>query len=302
MRKLLAYVPADSDPFGIHREMVAALASYRPAGTIVVAHSLRQSLLLLPRAELIYLQKTSLKNVILATMARLMGKPVALYVHEPLSAAARVMKGVPGPKAWAVTTFQRLETFLANSLLTGNPANLRYHGKSLAYAPLLIQPVGPVKPWGERGPQILYFGRLDREKYFDEMRALSLPTTVVATSNLNIAHDPPPVKPVSDDEKRDAFESHQYVWCVQRHSLTQSAVVLDALRYGCCCLLREDDPIAASLDASEFVSIPSNFKRADVVKAIRCHAAAYPRGPAQHGSFDRLCGQAAHDRFWRAIL
>jgi hypothetical protein len=302
MKQLLAYVPAESDPFGIHREMVAALVTYSPAERMVVAQSLRQALALLHRVELVYLQKTSPKNIVLAIVARLIGRAVVLYVHEPLSTAERVTKGVRLRKAWAITTFQRLETFLASRLLSGNPANRRYHNKSLTYAPLLIQPVGRVRAWSERSSQILYFGRLDREKYFEELRNLRLPVTVVATLNLNITHDPPPVKPVSDQDKRISFESHKYVWCVQRHSLTQSAVVLDALRYGCCCLLREDDPIAASLNASEFILIPSNFNRSDIVGALNRHEAAYPLGPAQESSFDRLCGQAAYDSFWRIIF
>ncbi len=302
MKQILAYVPAESDPFGIHREMVAALVFYRPEGTAVVAHSLMRAFALLKRCDQVYLQKTSPNNIWLALAGRILGKEVILYVHEPLSTEERVKKGVGRTKAWAVTTFQRVETFLVTKLLTGNPANIEYHGKPLVYAPLLLQPSRGVKAWPHRQPNILYFGRLDREKYFEEFRELQLSTTVVATSNLNITRDLPLVRPVSDPEKINAFESHQFVWCVQRHSFTQSAVVLDALRYGCCCLLRSADPLTKLLNPSEFIAIPPDFGTAEVDVAIKRYKASHPNGPSQESSFNQLCGQAAHDLHWQPNL
>jgi len=299
---LLAHLPKGSKGSGAHYELVEALIKYHGLSHSRITTSWREFLAQLRWAQVVYFQKSGLSNIFLALLSRLAGRRTILYLHEPLTTSQRRNKGVPWLKAHLITVFQRVETRVMHELFTGNAENRFFFGQPLRYAPLLLTKGPTPGDWGRRSSALLYFGRLDTEKYYDEFRRLSLKKKVVATQNLNIKDNEHPVAKVSVDEKEMLFSRHRFVWCVQRHWMTQSAVVLDALRYSCCCLVREDDPITTKLLPSEYIPIPKSFTSEQIADAIRVYEEHYADGPILDGSFAQLCGVDAYRRHWKSLL
>jgi hypothetical protein len=300
---LLLYLPVKIQGSGGHDEIVAAISEYARPWPVCISGSLGSGLFQLKDCRAVFFQKTTLSNIPMALVAACLRIPRILYLHEPLSILQRRRKGVPWPKACFVTLFQVVEVFFMTRLLTGNPANSRFCGRPLNYAPLVFPAVKTsVLDWNLRNGNVLYFGRIDNEKYFDEFQKLPFKKTVVATSNLNVRDYAGPVGSVSYEEKKEFFQSHRFVWCVQKNSLTQSAVVIDAVKFGCCCLLREGDPIRERLPRSAYVEIPSDFDFRNVVSVLDAYTDIYPSGPEVSDTFSFLCGQHAFDEHWRDLL
>lgn len=300
---LLIYLPKRPRSNGGHDEIVDAIGEYAKPWTVRIAGDMVTARRDLAESRAIYFQKTALSNIPLAIFAAIQGKPRILYFHEPLTFAQRRQKGVPWLKALFITLFQKIEVILMSRLLTGNPKNTIFSGRTLGYAPLLFPANDKNMPnWLHRKGLLLYFGRLDTEKFFEEFRRMLIQKTVIATSNLNIQNYDGTVSYIDYDSKRDFFQSHRYVWCVQKNSLTQSAVVIDAIKFGCCCILRHGDPICNELDPSFYFTIPLDFDEKIVAAALQKYEEAYPKGPDGEKSISKFCGQHAFDKYWRPQL
>jgi hypothetical protein len=300
---ILLYLPEKLRASGCHDEHVTAITDYAQPWPVCIASGFGSALPQLVECRAVFFQKSALSNIPLALVAAWHRIPRILYLHEPLSVLQRRQKGVPWSKAVLVTLFQAIEVRCMNRLLTGNPANKKFNGRPLDYAPLLLPPVDkPPTDWRSRRGHVLYFGRLDREKFFDKFQDLPLDKTVIATSNLNVSNYDGPVLPVSLEEKTQHFQTHRFVWCVQKNSLTQSGVVIDAIKFGCCCILRQGDPIRDKLHSSAYVEISIDFKIDDVLFALKSYTEMYPSGPVSADNFSQLCGQHVFDQYWRPLL
>ena len=286
----------------VHLEIAEAISAYHGNACNVIRTSMIDVVRSLPSFKILYIQKSSFKNLVILLFSRILGVYTILYVHEPLTVRQRITKGVPFVKAVAVTFFHLFEVMLPNTLLTGNPNNKNYRLRALRYAPLLyIKPKIQID-WSTRVNDILYFGRLDSEKYFKDFEQLSVARKVIATSNLNIPASKYSISRLSRQDKDDILSAHKYVWCVQKHNLTQSGVVLDALRSGCVLLLREFDPLINIIHTSEYISIPIPFDSDVVLDKISDYERRYPTGPIEDSSFDSLAGPAAFKKYWGKVL
>jgi len=300
---LLLYLPPKLRVSGCHDEHVTAIAAYANPWKVCIASQLVNAFRQLCECRAVFFQKTALSNLPVALLAVWLRIPRVHYLHEPLSVFERRKKGVPLFKAVMITFFQVIEIRFMTRVLTGNPDNKVFSGRKLIYAPLLLSDMDTKKSdWLPRKKNLLYFGRLDQEKYFDKFMGLPLENTVIATSNLNVKNYVGPVLPVSYEEKKKHFESHRFVWCVQKNSLTQSGVVIDAIKFGCCCILRRGDPICEKLHPSAYIEIPSDFTIEDVLFGLCNYNKMYPTGPECGDTFSQLCGQHIFDQYWRPHL
>lgn len=300
---VLLFLPINPQSNGGHDEIVSAIEQYARPWRVHIAEDIGSARRHSAECRAIFFQKTALSNIPLALLAAIRGIPRILYLHEPLSVAQRRQKGVPWFKAVLVTLFQMIEVGFMNRLLTGNPKNKNFNGRTLKYAPLLFPPVDkPTPNWSCRKGFVLYFGRIDKEKFFEEFQKFSLQKTIIATSNLNIQNYEGPVSHISVEEKREQFQSHRFVWCVQKHSLTQSAVLIDAIKFGCCAILRHGDPICEMLHPAAYVTLPEDFNEESVISTLQEYEKTYPKGPDNTEGFSKLCGQDAFDQYWRPQL
>lgn len=296
---LLIYVPNNGQKSGAHKEHALAISLYMLPRPSRIATSPIQALFGIKGCRGIFFQKSALSNIPLAVLASVLRIPRILYIHEPLSVRQRILKGVPWRKAAIVTFFQVIEVLLMSRLFTGNQRNKLFFGRSLEFAPLLMPPTFEAPTdWSSRQDEILYFGRLDRLKYFETFQRLGLPKNIIATSNLNIENFDGPIEAITSEKKRALFFNHKFVWCVQRDFLTQSGVVIDALRFGCCSIIKKGDPIGDYLDPSAYLEISGEFSDAEVVDAIDAYSKKYPDGPVISEDFSNICGKNAFNIHW----
>jgi len=298
----LLFLPKYSSTNDCHKEIIDAILQYAKTSRIRACGSLLSAIKEINSSRIIYFQKSSLKNIPIAIFALILGKKRILYLHEPLTISQRRQKSVPLIKSILVTAFQLVETRLMSSLLTGNKLNTSFYNRALTYAPLLLPEFFVKNQWQRRSNNILYFGRLDYEKLFHEFTKLNTEKTICATSTLNILKKEYEIASVTFEKKSEIFQNHRFVWCVQRNSLTQSAVVIDAIKFGCCCLLRDDDPMTKILHPSEFIRIPLNFDTVIVNQRVQEYLYKNTTGPVQPSSFTNLCGQLAYNKFWKIHL
>ncbi len=297
----LLYSPLNS---GAHGEHLLAVAAYWKATSAVqIVHSFAQAVLKLWNSKLLFVQKSGVPSILLLLLCRLMGRQSLLYLHEPLTVSARRKKGVPVARAILITMAHVVEASLATRVLTGNPNNRVFARKQMYFAPLLfLQPESSRRDWRLRRRAVLYFGRADSEKFFAEFRQLEVESIIVLSRNLNIRGLDLPTKQYSCEERNNLFFGVRYVWCVQRNSLTQSAVLLDAIRFGCCAIVSANDPVCARLGPGWFIEVPVPFD-SDVLKArIAAYEEANPTGPPSDDTFSRLCGAAASATYWDPVV
>ena len=175
-------------------------------------------------------------------------------------------------------------------------------GKNIRYAPLLLieRKVSPIF-WASRSRSVLYFGRLDTEKYFNEFKVLSIDKEIVATMNLNIRSYSGEITKLSISEKDQLFQLYRFIWCVQRSYVTQSAVVLEALKFRCVVILSADDPLCGLLDSSEFIALngPEEFELLE--NKIDNYSINFPDGPTGV-SFSSISGKKAFDNYYTSIF
>ena len=298
----LLYCPDKNLKESVHFEHCEAINEYHGNPSNVIESSMLNIIRSLSRFKVLYIQKSSLSNIIILLLSRILGVYTILYVHEPLTLPQRIKKGVPFIKAATITLFHFFEVLLPNILFTGNPNNKVYRMRRLKFAPLLYTRTNNQNHWSARAEDILYFGRLDREKYFEDFEKLIVARKIVATSNLNITNSRYEVLHLSRHDKDAILSAHKYVWCVQKDNMTQSGVMIDALRSGCVLLVHESDPVTQFIHTSEYIPIPVPFDSGIVLNKISDYERRHALGPVGDSSFDNLAGSTAFEKYWRTLF
>jgi hypothetical protein len=201
-------------------------------------------------------------------------------------------------KSISVSLFHFFETILSKTLLTGNINNKIYNGRQLYYAPLLFELNKTLTIYTQRKESIMYFGRIDNEKYFNEFYNLNIEKSIYGTSNLNIKNFKKKISFYSQDEKKNIFNNYKFVWCVQKNDFTQSAVIIDALRYGCCIIISETDSIIHKLNHSCYITVPHNFNVEIIINKINDYHKKFVNGPECNNELMQIAGKIAFEKHW----
>jgi hypothetical protein len=283
-----------------HQDWVNAFVEYCPKKCTIVS-DLFTIFTQIEDCDIIFLPKSDIRNICILILSKIYRKKTILYIHEPLTLAARLSKSVPFFKAVLIQIYHLLETPMSSSAITGNIRNKRYCGKNLGYTPLLMPSLEidcGRGSWVDRSDKTLYFGRLDSEKCFTELNSSGLPVEIIATTNNDISSYPGVIKRVSDADKRNIFLRHKFVWCVQKNDFSQSAVMLDALRHGCCLILRKGSLLCGQLHDSTYISVDIKFSMDHVQQAVMTYQKNYPFGPKGIDSVSRLSGRSQYLKHW----
>jgi hypothetical protein len=234
--------------------------------------------------------------------AKILGKNTILYIHEPLKLQARLAKGVPLLKSILIFIVHCFESLLPDKVLTGNKFNRKYWHRNLIFAPLLYQKNNNDICWTDRKSNLLYFGRLDSEKYFNEFMSLNIKKEIIATANLNINETAIPIKRLTANDKNNIFLNHKYIWCVQKNNFSQSGVLLDAIRFGCVVIISESDPIKDKIDSSRYIALPSVFDEKLIEDLIKLYEFQFPLGPKNDDLFSEFGGLDAFEKYWKKVF
>lgn len=299
---LLVFCPETNPRISPHFEISNAVLAYRSGANDKVVTNLFDLLRHLPKYRNVLFQKTWPGNLIMMPILRLIGRHITYYVHEPLSLQNRLRKGVPPAKAAAVTLLHRLELPFCHRLLTGNPQNTEYFSRKLHFAPLLFPPIEDYSHWSHRSDKILYFGRLDEEKFFSEFNNLNLPKRVIATANLNVGDVSYFIRSYSVNQKNKFFCLSKFIWAVQKHNFSQSGVVVDAIRSGCVLIINQSDPLTRSLHPAEYIAVSTPLDEAELKRGIERYNSDFPEGPGNRGTFERIAGSEAYRRHWEQLI
>ncbi len=296
---ILIFCPEINPNNSPHYEHSLAISKYHGNKLNIVYANLLGAITQIFKYQTIYFQKTSILNIPLLALARMLGKNSILYLHEPLKLQARLRKGVPLLKSLLVSTVHCFESLLPNKILTGNELNRKYFFRHLIFAPLIYQEAVISLNWTDRKSEVLYFGRLDSEKFFREFSSLNIKKQIIATSNLNINEAAIAISRFTIEEKNSIFLNHKYVWCAQRNNFSQSGVLLDAIRFGCVVIISKSDPLKELIDPSRYIALPSVFNEEIVNNLIESYEFQYPLGPKNDDFFSKFGGADAFENHWR---
>lgn len=216
----------------------------------------------------IFSQSTGLASLIVLPVARILGKSVVHYMHEPTPLRQKLRENPPF-KILVWHAVQWVEAVSASKIMVSRQILLdqavkvyRVSKKKVILAPLLMPaaagPQDKVAPF-----RITYLGRIDERRYFGEFLKAApdlaergyKPTILTGdVDRLRAISDPiPPEIDVlaeanfSEGLKARILSETCVLWNPKHGSITQSGVTADAVRYGLSVLLTEKDPLYQSL-------------------------------------------------------
>lgn len=209
----------------------------------------------------VFSQATGVPSLLALPLARLKGKRVVHYMHEP-TPLRRKLKENPWIKSVLWHAVQWVEMRAASRVLVSRPALMdqavAVYGVSrdkIALAPLLMPEVAPTDRDKTR---ITYLGRIDERRFFREFLEMAptlaargyVPTVLtgdIATfegyrddlpSELEVLAE----RNFSEELKTRILSETLCLWNPKRGEIAQSGVTADAVRYGIAIMLTDKDP------------------------------------------------------------
>lgn len=270
--------------------------------------------------KVIFSQSTGVASLLVLPLARLMGKSVVHYMHEPTSLSFKFQDN-PAVKSviWQIVQWVEMRTasrvLVSRQLLLDQAATI--YGVSpdkLCLAPLLMP--SPQAPSGGTRQRITYLGRIDERRFFREflqkaadLKALGFQPTVLTgdmdnvrrfsgemSSDVDLFAEPN----FSEELKARILGETHVLWNPKRGEIAQSGVTADAVRYGLPILLTDKDPSYGDLlehgIAIDFpAALEENFATLPQVDPAAVAAAAA-------GVFSRKHGLAAFQQSYLPVL
>jgi hypothetical protein len=220
--------------------------------------------------KVVYSQSTGVASLLVMPAARLSGKRIVHYMHEPTSLKHKRMN-TPPVKSLAMQAVQWFEMRVASCILVSRPELIdqavKVFGasrKKFALGPLLMTEVS--LPPSDARNRITYLGRIDEHRFFSEfleqvpaLAARGFRPTVLTgdtgTFERYRASLPPELEIFAErnfpeELKTRVVSETLCLWNPKRGAISQSAVTVDALRYGVAVLLTESDPFYDKLRAA----------------------------------------------------
>lgn len=213
--------------------------------------------------RVLFSQSTGLASLVVLPMARLLGKTVVHYMHEPTPLRQKLGENPP-IKSVIWHCVQWLEVRCASTVMVSRQALLEQAAtvygvseRKIVLAPLLM-PLQQHASQTARRVRITYLGRIDERRYFRQFLEAA-PTlaqrgyrpTLLTGDVKNVdkyAEDLPAEVDLhaeanfSEDLKFRILDETLALWNPKRGKIAQSGVTADAVRYGLSILLTDKDP------------------------------------------------------------
>lgn len=211
----------------------------------------------------VFSQSTGLASLIILPVARLRGKHIVHYLHEPTPLRMKVREN-PLVKSIVWHAVQWIEVKCAGTIMVSRQALLdqaaQVYGVSprkIALAPLLMPRTLPRADLPPK-TRVTYMGRIDERRFFTEfldaapkLRQHGFRPTLLtgdtealakrsdmAGGDLDIIAE----ASFSEELKSRILSETLVLWNPKRGSIAQSGVTADAVRYGVSILLTDKDP------------------------------------------------------------
>ncbi len=226
--------------------------------------------LLRNRDRIIFSQSTGPASALVLPLARLLGKTVVHYMHEP-SRLRKKLRANPFMRSVIRQTVQWIEMHSASKVMVSREPLVEraasvYHvsPRKLVLAPLLMPAPTPSSA-GEK-TRITYLGRIDERRYFQDFLHMApalkrrgfQPTILTGdvgtlkkyANTLPAEIDLQAEANFSEDLKARILGETLVLWNPKRGEISQSGVTADAVRYGLPILLTDKDPAYSDLLAN----------------------------------------------------
>lgn len=250
----------------VHEMLLDALSDYARAcgldiGPYVTGFGAARTMLTHPD-PVVYSQSTGMASLLVMPVARLRGKRIVHYMHEPTSLRHKRMN-TPLIKSIIMQAVQGFEMRVASVTLVSRPELIDQAMSvfgvprhKFALGPLLMTAV--TLPAAGPRDRITYLGRIDEHRFFteflEEVPALAArgfrPTVLTGdTATFDRYREKLPEglevfaeRNFPEELKTRVVSETLCLWNPKRGAISQSAVTVDALRYGVAVLLTETDP------------------------------------------------------------
>jgi len=217
-------------------------------------------------ADVVYVQSTSPKNILIGLLLFIIRKPVYFYYHEPCFFKEKLQKKNAIFYSLAVKIVQAIEVFLFDNILVSTKVLVRktrkihpiifkiFKKKTIMVVPLII--CDPINSNVEcisdestrihpRRTRLLFLGRaVPDQRYFWLFQELSsklknveflllTKDSVDLIKNSKVKILSADGKPFTEKQRLEALEYADVVWTPYEFRYNQSGVVPDALSFGC---------------------------------------------------------------------
>lgn len=258
--------------------------------------------------KVMFSQSTGVANLLVMPLARMSGKRIVHYMHEPTSFRHKRMN-TPFIKSIAMHMVQWVEMRVAQRMLVSRSEMIEqavdFFGASpgkFTLAPLVLP---EVRLSGQTTRnRVTYLGRIDEHRYFSEfleqvpvMAARGLIPTIL-TGDVTTFERYKSALPkelevfaernFSEELKKRVVSETLCLWNPKRGAISQSGVTADAVRHGVAILLTDKDPAFDTLSeagiALDFPSaMDSEFATLDDIDPAAVQTAAVAQFSEQHG-------------------
>lgn len=214
------------------------------------------------RDKVLFSQSSGLASVLVLPFARVCGKKVIHYLHEPTPLSKKLQDN-PWIKSLVWHFVQFLEVHAASKVMISRPALakqaeevFKLPGSKIILAPLLMPEVN--QPEGSEKSRITYLGRIDERRYFTDFLKTApqlrndgfKPTILtgdIETLEKYKSEIPAEIevfaeRNFSEDLKTEIVSDTLCLWNPKSGAIAQSGVTADAVRYGVSILLTDRDP------------------------------------------------------------
>lgn len=296
----------------VHEMHLAALEGYARACSLDIGPKITEFSgllsLMFSRDRVVFSQATGVPSLLALPLARLSGKRVVHYMHEP-TPLKRKLKENPWVKSILWHAVQCVEMHVANRVMVSR-SELREQAvrvyrvsqDKITLAPLLMPEV--TLPASASKARVTYLGRIDERRYFQTFLNISpelaargfVPTVLTGdTAALNkYRADLPPETEVfaernfSEDLKTRILSETRCLWNPKRGEIAQSGVTADAIRYGVAILLTDKDPafetlMSAGVALDYHKEVPENFSGLEAIEPASVSAQAAALFSENHG-------------------
>lgn len=257
----------------------------------------------------LFSQSTGVASLVVLPLARIWGKRVVHYMHEPTPLRLK-LKDNPPIKSVVWHAVQWVEMRCATTIMVSRQALLdqaaAVYGVSkrkIALAPLLMPKTPQIAASSDK-IRITYLGRIDKRRFFQEfleaapaLKDRGYRPTILTGDTESIrkhARDMPDAVDLfaetnfSEDLKARVLGETCALWNPKRGSIAQSGVTADAVRYGLTVLLTDKDPqyghlVDKGIALDFYAAVKNNLKCLDRIDTDRVASAAEAVFSEKHG-------------------